>query len=140
MAKAQAIESITGNKVQDVRVINPEEIKGDSLIDSMTGGATGVMGGVGRMIVPALKSAAIASAPLAVAYGAGKAAENISWENTQGFSGNAFEQLFFRLDQLFGSDRFKQFQTAQKSLVQVDVKMHSPELKAAVKKPRGGVQ
>lgn len=138
MIKKQAIEGITGEKVQDVRVINFEEAKGlggGGLMEK----AGGMLGGTAGTL---LKGGAGALSAGMAGYQIGSMINESLVEKTQGttsegFQGNVVEQLFFKLDKLLGGQGAKNIVNSQNIKVGVVVETKNPELKASPKKPRG---
>lgn len=140
-AKKEAYETITGEDVQSVYVVNASEI---------SSGIGGVMGGAGMM--DKLKGGAgllgKGSMVGGAAYGGyelGSALnEKIIDPMTQGtteegFEGNVVERLFFKLDKLFGGEASTNIMKANQQ-VKVVVETKSPNLKARQEKPRGATQ
>lgn len=102
----KARESITGEHVQMVRVINFGDMPGgrDSAIGPMGAGAAA---GGGGKVAGALKLAAAG----AIGYEIGDKLINplidqhTQGETSEGFKGNVVERLFFKIDKLLGGDR-----------------------------------
>lgn len=141
LAKAEASERITGRKVQDVRVINFNEAGG------IGGAAAGSAGGLGSILGGKLGQVAKVGGGALGAAGLGYEAGSLindylisktEGKTSEGFEGNAVEQLFFKLDKLFGGETSSNFMKAQNVLV--EIKTQQPELKASVKKGRGSAQ
>lgn len=153
--KKSAIEAMTGEKVQNVYVVNAAEIGGGGVLGDAAS-APGMLGklktlggtGVGALATGGLGGAATLAGGVAVAgaagYGIGKmiepytskALDKYTTKKTdEGFEGNAVERVFFKLDRLLGGKISgvspQQWDKSQKVIVELNKK----ELKEA--KPGG---
>lgn len=133
LAKAEAMEAITGEHVQKVYVVNASEM----------GGMGGVAGAAGGLAGTARSVAGVGLAG-AIGYEVGdKIANPIIDKYTQGatsegFQGNAVERLFFKLDKLFGGEASSKIMKAQEVVVRVD--SQDPKLRVNAQKSRGASQ
>ena len=130
-AKAKGMEALTGEKVQNVYVVNASEM-GKGLTDTLSMGSK--MGGVGGMLG---KAGLVATAGMA-GYQVGqvineKIIEKTGGKTSEGFEGNVVERLFFKLDKLFGGETSSQFMKAQKVMLE----LKSPELSVKKEQSRG---
>lgn len=124
MIKSQAVESLTGEKVQNVYVVNASEI--GSSVGDIAGAAGGLMGkgkgmlgklgklgGMGKM----LGGVGLAAG---AGYAAGSALNELSptfeGKTSEGFEGGAIERLFFKIDKLLGGEASNQFMKNQQAL------------------------
>lgn len=137
MAKARATEALTGEKVQDVRVINFEEAGGK--LGGMAGAASaggGFLGKAGK----ALGAAGAAAGVGAVAYELGQSVINPLIEsgtqgtNNEGFKGNGVERMIFWLEKIANTENYQKFQKAQKVMVELNKR----DLKQSKPSSRGG--
>lgn len=136
MAQAKAEESITGEKVIPVRVVNVQDFGGAggplSKVAEAAKGAGGIAGKLG-------KGAGVLGAGMA-GYEIGEQVLNplidsmTQGKTSEGFEGNAVERLFFKLDKLLGGETSAKFQQSQKVLVE----LKSKDLKEARPGSRGG--
>jgi len=136
-AKKEAYEAISGEDVQSVYVVNASEIGGG--LPGAAGAAGGLMGKLGS----AAKGIGMVGAAGAIGYGVGSLAEpavsGLLNEKTtktteEGFSGNALERLFFKLDQLVGGQASTGFNKNQQKII---VETKSPTLRANLERSRG---
>lgn len=118
MAKKEAYEGVTGEKVTPVYVVNANEIGGSGL-----GDAAGMMGkkGMGKAALGLLGKAGLVGAAGAAGVGIGSAINKYALPATEGttsegFQGNIVEQLFFKLDKLFGGEASTQFMKGQQAM------------------------
>lgn len=141
--KKEGYETLTGEEVQSVYVVNAAEIgaaaSGGGLLDAVKGKA-GMLGKVAGM---AGKGLGVAGAGYA-GYELGQAIEPgatqllnqyTTGKTSEGFEGNALERLFFKLDQIIGGDTTRGFQQ-----VKVSVETKTPNLRAKAEKTRGAAQ
>lgn len=139
-AKSKAIETVTGEHVQRVEVINwPSSLGGG------VGGAMEAAGGMAGKAGKLLGGASAVGAAGLIGYEAGSLLNNVIESKTQGktsegFEGNAVERLFFKLDKLLGGESSKQFMGAQAAMtkdVRVTVDTKDKSLKAFQQGSRG---
>ncbi len=138
LAKAEAIEKVTGEEVQKVYVVNASEISGGGL--AAMAGAGGGESRLGKL----LKGAGGVMAAGTAGYAIGEAIqENVIQKKTigttkEGFEGNIIERLFFKMDKLFGGQGASNIQKANQAMTRnkVEVDLKSKELKV-VKASRG---
>lgn len=125
--KSQAIEAITGEKVQKVEVINWPNGFG---MGGAGGGAAGLPGMLG-------KAGAVGGVAVG-AYAAGSAINSVIDSTTQGksadnaYEGNAIERLIYKLDKLTGGANAKAIQKAQ-----IEVELKSKDVKETKRPGRG---
>lgn len=132
MAQKKAIEALTGEKVQDVYVINAKEIGGGG-VENVAGSAIGA----GAM----LKNAGLVGLAGAAGVGVGLATNAVLDKTTQGttsegFEGNVVERLFFKLDKLIGGEASKGVMKSQKVIVE----LNNRQLKQSKQPTRGASQ
>lgn len=133
-ARKKSIEALTGEKVQDVNVVNADEIGEASHGDTP---GSGIVGKAGNLI----KGAAGVGAAFAVGTAIGGGANELIEQHTQGktdegFEGNAIERLIFKMDQVFGGESSKRFNQSQKVIVE----LNNRQLKANKQPTRGASQ
>lgn len=128
-AKKEAYESVTGEKVQNVFVVNASEIGGGVGGAAANGlgmlgkaGAVGAAGGVGALIGSQVIN------PLLDKFTQTKTSE--------GFEGNAVEALFFKLDKLLGGSASAGVMKANQQM-KVVIETKEPNLRATEKVSRG---
>lgn len=131
MAKAKAIEGITGEKVQNVYVVNAAEIAGGSA-------AAGLIPGGGKLAGLLGKAGMVAGAG-AAGYMLGDKVINPALDKftqgttKEGFEGNAVERLFSKLDMLLGG----KLSGTDSKYMKVVVETTEPNLRAKSKVSRG---
>jgi hypothetical protein len=157
-AKGLALQAATGGKVQPVVVVNVNELasamKGTGILDggldvAKKAGGGGIMAGIlaklaGTKAAGLAVNAGISAAPYAAVaaagaggYAVGKYAVNpvldkfTQGKTAEGFEGNIVEQLFFKLDKLFGGENAANIQKAQK--VQLEIVDNGERLTAKPK-------
>ncbi len=138
LAKAGAVETLTGREVQPVYVTNASEIGGGAA-EGLAGmakmkGAAGLLGKAGAIGGAGAAGYALGSEvlnPLIDTYTQGKTSE--------GFEGSAVERLIFKLDKLMGGQSAKAIEQgiAAQQRVKVEVQLNKRDLKEANKPGRG---
>lgn len=126
-ARKKAIEAATGEKVQDVNVVNADEIGGDH-----EGG--GMMSKAGGALATGAKWAGGAAAAGAIGYSVGTAVNEIP-----GVS-DAVVEGFNKVANLFGKGYDSKTGMPTKQHVHVEVSTKTRDLKATVKPTRGAAQ
>lgn len=138
MLKAKATEAVTGEKVQDVRVVNADEIGGGSGAAGALAGAGGMLGKAGKALGGA---GAVAGAGMA-GYELGNQLINPLIENNtqgttaEGFKGNAVERMIFWLEKIANTENYQKIAKANKMMV--DLKITQRDLKDSKASSRGG--
>ena len=129
--KSRAIEAATGEQVQKVEVINwPATL-------SIPGGAPGA-GAAGGLMGKIGGAAAAGAAGYAVGeYLVNPALDKYTQGTTsEGFEGNAIEQLIFKMDKWFGGEASSKIIAANQK-IQVNIETKEPNLRAKTGPTRG---
>jgi hypothetical protein len=112
LAKKQGTEALTGEKVQNVYVVNASEIASGGLM-GQAGKAGGMLGTIGKGLGAA--SAGLMGYEVGSMLNEGVVSRT-EGTTSEGFEGNAVERLIFKMDQLLGGDNAKQFNKAQDAM------------------------
>ena len=128
MAKAKAMESITGEKVQNVFVVNASDMGG-----GLPGAPGGGLKGVGSMLGKAGLVGAAGFAGYKVGGAIQEHSPTLTGKTSEGFEGGLIERLFFKLDKVFGGEASTQFMKNQKLMVE----LKSKDLKQSKQPSRG---
>ncbi len=149
--KGAAAEAITGKETIPVYVTNAAEIAGMGAAGNLLGGgglkgkAGTILGNAGNLLKRAapmaLRGAGAVAGVGAAAYGGYQLGDKVinpaldkgQITTDEGFKGNAIEALLFKIDKLFNTERYQQFQKSQ----EVFVRLTSPELKETTRPGRG---